>query len=279
MPNPQPKISVITVTYNCAALVERTMQNVLRQTYRNLEYIVIDGGSTDGTAGIIARYADRLAYTVSEPDRGIYHAMNKGVQAATGDWVLFRNAGDYFFNDRVVADVFAHYADRGEDVIEGGTRCFVADAYRDKAAAVPTGNVWRDANLSHPSAFIRREALLDNPYPEDLKIAADYYFFQKMLLGGGRCAAYPGIVSLFECEQGVSNSSLSRAWQERLQILRRLGAPEEEMRRARATVRRMRLSETIASWLNRFAPFARCLRKRKFRGWTKQAADITLKEV
>ena len=172
--------------------------------------------------------------------------MNKGVQVATGDWVLFRNAGDYFFNDRVVADVFAHYADRGEDVIEGGTRCFVADAYRDKAAAVPTGNVWRDANLSHPSAFIRREALLGNPYPEDLKIAADYYFFQKMLLGGGRCAAYPGIVSLFECEQGVSNSSLSRAWQERLQILRRLGAPEEEMRRARGTVRRMRLSETIA---------------------------------
>ena len=85
MPNPQPKISVITVTYNCAALVERTMQNVLRQTYRNLEYIVIDGGSTDGTAGIIARYADRLAYTLSEPDRGIYHAMNKGVQVATGE--------------------------------------------------------------------------------------------------------------------------------------------------------------------------------------------------
>ena len=89
MLNPLPKISVITVTYNCAALVERTMQNVLRQTYHNLEYIVIDGGSTDGTAGIIARYSDRLAYTVSEPDRGIYHAMNKGVQAATGEWVLW----------------------------------------------------------------------------------------------------------------------------------------------------------------------------------------------
>ena len=279
MLNPLPKISVITVTYNCAALVERTMQNVLRQTYPNLEYIVIDGGSTDGTAGIIARYADRLAYTVSEPDRGIYHAMNKGVQAATGEWVLFRNAGDYFFNDRVIADVFAHYADRGEDVIEGGTRCFVADAYRDKAAAVPTGNVWRDANLSHPSAFIRREALLGNPYPEDLKIAADYYFFQKMLLGGGKCAAYPGIVSLFECEQGVSNSSLRRAWQERLQILQRLGAPEEELRRTRATVRRLRLSETIAKWLNHFAPFARFSRNRKYRGWTKQAAEITLKEI
>ena len=279
MQKTQPKISVITVTYNCAALVERTMQNVLRQTYPNLEYIVIDGGSTDGTAGIIARYADRLAYTISEPDRGIYHAMNKGAHAATGDWLLFRNAGDYFFNDNAVADVFTWYKDKGEDVIVGGTRCFSQDAYYDKPATEPTGNVWKDANLSHPSAFIRRSAMLANPYPENLKIASDYYFFQKLLLNGGTYTVYPGFVSLFECEEGVSNSSLLLAWQERLQILRCLGAPDEEIRIARAKVYRLQISERIASWLGGFPLFTRLSRKRKFKGWTKQAAEITLKEV
>lgn len=91
-----PIISVITVTYNCCDTIEQTILNVLKQTYLYLEYIVIDGGSTDGTVDVIKKYAHKLAYWVSEPDKGIYDAMNKGTLAATGEWLLFRNSGDFF---------------------------------------------------------------------------------------------------------------------------------------------------------------------------------------
>ena len=106
MQDKTPKVSIVTVTYNCADIVEKTICNVLKQTYPNIEYIVIDGNSTDGTREIVERYADRLAYHVSEPDKGIFDAMNKGIIAATGEWILFMNAGDFFFKPTTVADVF-----------------------------------------------------------------------------------------------------------------------------------------------------------------------------
>ena len=274
-----PKISIITITFNCAELIERTMQNVLAQTYPNLEYIVIDGGSTDGTAETIARYAHRLAYTISEPDRGIYHAMNKGTKAATGEWLLFRNAGDYFINHHVVEDVFAWYKDEGEELITGNTRCFTKDAYHDKIARQATGNAWQDANLSHPSTFIRRTTMLAHPYPEDLRISSDCYFFMKVLRAGARFAVYPGLVSLFECEEGASNSQLLRAWQERVEILHRLGAPDEEVRSARSVVRHLQFVLPIRSFLQHIPPIARQLRQRKLRDWTPQPIAITLQEV
>lgn len=90
------KISIITVVYNGISEIEKTIQSVLNQTYPNIEYIIIDGGSTDGTIDIIKKYQGQLAYWVSEPDEGIYYAMNKGIQKATGEWIHFRNCGDYF---------------------------------------------------------------------------------------------------------------------------------------------------------------------------------------
>ena len=90
------RISVVTVCYNAVDCIEQTMLSVLDQTYHDIEYIIIDGGSTDGTVDIIKKYADRLAYWISEPDKGIYDAMNKGIAVATGDYINFMNAGDTF---------------------------------------------------------------------------------------------------------------------------------------------------------------------------------------
>ncbi|ROT05017.1 glycosyltransferase, partial [Muribaculaceae bacterium Isolate-104 (HZI)] len=112
------KISVVTVCYNAADSIEQTMLSVLNQSYPYIEYIVIDGGSTDGTVDIIKKYADRLAYWVSEPDKGIYDAMNKGIAAATGSYINFMNSGDSFYDNRVVEAIFKDGCDSA-DIIYG----------------------------------------------------------------------------------------------------------------------------------------------------------------
>ncbi|MBA3025313.1 MAG: glycosyltransferase [Sulfurimonas sp.] len=102
----KPLISIVTVVYNGEEYLEATIQSIINQSYKNIEYIIIDGGSTDGTLDIIKKYEDKIKYWVSEKDRGIYDAMNKGVLVATGEWINFMNAGDIFYNENVLNEVF-----------------------------------------------------------------------------------------------------------------------------------------------------------------------------
>ncbi len=103
----QPKITVITVCFNASDEIEQTILSVINQTYSNIEYLIIDGGSTDNTIDVIKKYEGKITKWVSEPDRGIYDAMNKGIKMASGEWLNMMNAGDRFENDHVLENVFS----------------------------------------------------------------------------------------------------------------------------------------------------------------------------
>jgi glycosyltransferase involved in cell wall biosynthesis len=98
------KVSIITVCYNAEAVIENAIKSVISQTYGDIEYIIVDGNSTDGTMDIVSRYKDKIAVAVSEQDNGIYDAMNKGIKIATGDIVYFLNSDDWFYDSDVIFD-------------------------------------------------------------------------------------------------------------------------------------------------------------------------------
>ena len=103
-----PLFSIITVSYNAKESIEDTINSIVNQTYSNFEYIIVDGGSTDGTLDIIRKYEDKISYWISEPDNGIYDAMNKGLAICKGEWINFMNSGDLFYNDHVLVDIYRY---------------------------------------------------------------------------------------------------------------------------------------------------------------------------
>lgn len=171
----KPKLSVITIVYNNALAIERTMLSVLNQTYSNIEYIVIDGDSNDGTKEIIQKYTDRLAKFISEPDKGIYDAMNKGLAIATGDYVLFMNSGDEIFAPETVAEVFA--SSPSADIYYGETEMFDENwnSLGQRRHRAPEHFDWHSfkygMNVSHQAIYIKRS--LTEPYNLKYKYSSD----------------------------------------------------------------------------------------------------------
>ena len=124
----QPKVSIITVCFNAKEMLMTTLEDIRKQKYDNLEYIVIDGKSSDGTLDLVNNDQDIISKIVSEPDKGIYDAMNKGINIATGEWVIFMNAGDTFANENILTRVFKE--DDDADVIYGDVIKYNSDGRR-----------------------------------------------------------------------------------------------------------------------------------------------------
>ena len=171
----KPLLTVITVVYNNVADIERSMLSVLNQTYAGIEYIVIDGASTDGTLQIIERYQDKLAKLVSEKDKGIYDAMNNGIKAATGDYIIFMNSGDEFYANDTVGHVFA--SAEGADIYYGETEMMdeVGNNLGRRRHAAPEAFTWKDfrygMSISHQAIYIKRS--LVEPYDPKYQLSAD----------------------------------------------------------------------------------------------------------
>lgn len=170
------KLSVITVVFNDVANIERTMLSVLNQTYNsNIEYIVIDGASKDGTLDVIRKHEERLAKVVSEQDRGIYDAMNKGLAMAIGEYVLFMNSGDEFYRNDTVEKVFA--ASPNADIYYGETEMIDQNLRslgrrRHKVPSILTHNSFRfGMSVSHQAIYIRR--VLVEPFDSRYTLSAD----------------------------------------------------------------------------------------------------------
>jgi glycosyltransferase involved in cell wall biosynthesis len=129
--NTNPKISIITIAYNAEKYIERTLISVTNQTYPNIEYIIIDGASKDSTLNIVSRYKSKISIVVTEPDKGLYDAMNKGIEKATGDYINFMNAGDEFYSNKTLSQVFIN--SNMEDFIYGDT--IIVDEFDQSVSA------------------------------------------------------------------------------------------------------------------------------------------------
>lgn len=190
------KISVVTVCYNSVDTIEETMLSVLNQTHPDVEYIIIDGGSTDGTVDIIQNYADRLAYWVSEPDKGIYDAMNKGITIATGDYINFINSGDKLFSPDVISEIVSYLSDR-PDVLYGDMKL---KSYFGEIRLSPKSLDLMDTRdpIFHPASFIKTCELRRRQYDTSYKIAGDYKFFYDLYNEGGDFKYIPFVIAVFD---------------------------------------------------------------------------------
>lgn len=179
------KLSIITINYNNAVGIEATIKSVITQSYRDFEYIVIDGGSSDGSRKIIEEYTEKIDYWVSEPDKGIYNAMNKGILRAKGEYLLFINSGDTLHDDEVLEKVFIN--NLNQDLVYGDLYRIFPDGKTD-IAVMPDHvdiNHMFTATLCHPVTFIKRDLFQKyGLYREDLEIVSDWAFFFKLIVFG-----------------------------------------------------------------------------------------------
>jgi len=157
--NPQPLVTIITVVYNGAEFLEKTILSVLNQTYSNIEYIIIDGKSNDGTLDIIKKYKNRTNKWISEPDKGIYDAMNKGIDLATGEWINFMNAGDVFFNDSIVESVFNINNHTQYDLIYGDCEYIYNSSFSIHKKTKSLDDLWKFMPFCHQSLFMKTDIL------------------------------------------------------------------------------------------------------------------------
>ena len=218
----KPVLSVITIVYNNARDIERTLLSALNQTYNAIEYIVIDGASNDGTLEIIKRYESRIAKLISEKDKGIYDAMNKGLALATGDYVIFMNSGDEFYAADTVTKVFATAPDA--DIYYGETEMVndERESLGQRRHKAPAKFNWRSfkygMSVSHQAIYIKRS--LVEPYDPKYQLSADIDWIIRAAKRAKKIVKVDGYVAKY-LVGGMSKAKHKQSLLERFDIMKR----------------------------------------------------------
>lgn len=220
------KFSIITVSFNNAAFIAETIESVLAQDHTEIEYIIVDGASTDGTVDIVKGYSERIHTFISEPDKGVYDAMNKGVHAATGDVIGFVNADDMLASIDVISTLNTAFEVGDEDAIYGDA-CMV-----DANDVQKVKRFWKGGEYSreqfrkgwmppHLGTYIKRQCYLDHgSFRTDLSVSADYELMLRFMYKHKVSARYlPKVIVRFRLG-GVSNRSLAHIWKANVEVYR-----------------------------------------------------------
>lgn len=216
-----PKLSIITINFNNAGGLEKTIKSVISQSFNDLEFIVIDGGSTDTSVEILKKYSNKINHWVSEKDKGVYNAQNKGIDAAHGEYCLFLNSGDYLVNEKVLSKVFSN--NLSEDIVYGNMKVdwnngkITTEKMPDK---ITFSHMFRDT-VWHPVSFIKK--LLFTRYGkfnEMYRIVGDYEFFYRTIIenkASTRHLSFPISVFVFNgLSSNPENKKLER--EERIRV-------------------------------------------------------------
>lgn len=212
------KLSIITVNLNNSVGLKRTAQSIIAQNFQDFEWIVMDGGSSDGSLDVIEEYKYRMSFWTSQKDSGIYNAMNSGVKKSSGEFVLFLNSGDSLFETDTLSKVFSKDC---RNVILYGD-CVITNYLNHKENIVryPDKLIFSDLflrGICHNATFIPRQILISHPFTESYKIASDWEFFIKMALTSYPFQHIDILVTRYE-DGGLSTMNLDKNVQERLEI-------------------------------------------------------------
>lgn len=215
------KLSIITINYNNAAGLKKTIESVIHQRYSDFEFIVIDGGSTDGSAGLLTEYKNNITYSVSEKDKGIYDAMNKGIEKANGEYLQFLNSGDYLFETTTLENVVSSL--NGTDIVYGNLKIekdnVLENGFMPNTLTVE--HMVKDT-LWHPVSFIKKELFKKfGTYNTNYKIVADYDFFFKTVIFH-KCSTqhinqFIAVFDLNGLSSDIKNAPLIKAEKENVQ--------------------------------------------------------------
>ena len=212
-------VTVVTVCRNVKSSLEKTMNSLLHQSYAHIDYVIIDGASTDGTPEMLGK-TEGIRW-ISEPDKGIYDAMNKGIRMAEGEWVIFMNAGDVFASDDTLSKVFS--VERDADVIYGD----VIKGDNIKKAEPPHNG--HRMYFCHQSAFVRTSCLKEFPFDIQHRMSADFKQMKQLYLAGKTFMQLDFPIAVFDTS-GVSNAQRSKGLYDNIQVIREVDNWRERLR-------------------------------------------------
>ena len=208
------RISIITINFNNAKGLERTIRSVQEQTYADIEHIVIDGGSTDGSVDVIKSLESKIAYWVSEPDKGIYNAMNKGVAQARGEYCLFLNSGDILANAEALREVCEE--NLSSDIVSANLMVDESTTRTNTPPDEVNVSYFFCSSLPHPSTLIKTSLLKRLPYHEDYRIISDWiFFFEALILKNVTYQHIDKFLSIFYTDGISANKDKAKIEQDR----------------------------------------------------------------